>query len=202
LSKYPMKLDFPEQTTAGYRRSPAILALAALLAAACAQTPATEPAPAPPASSGPRVEIPEAVPLLTYYQSLARMNAAELTKERNLLAALPAGPAKQIRQAMVIGHPRGQSDSARALALVEQTLRSNEPNAVELHPLAQLLADHYGERMRLDNERLRQEGALERQGQLLKESQRKTQELQEKLKGLADIERSLSPRPGAPGGQR
>lgn len=178
-----------------------------VLVAGCVQTPV-------PVNSKPAVEIHGAVPLLAYYQALDRLSSAELVRESRFLATLPAGPANQIRLAMVIGHPRGQADIAQALALVEQTLRSNEPTAVELHSLAQLLADQYGERLRLDNERLRldserlrQEGLLERQGSLLKENQRKTQELQEKLKSLADIERSLSaPRPraeqGAQGGQR
>lgn len=178
-----------------------------VLVAGCVQTPV-------PVNSKPAVEIHGAVPLLAYYQALDRLSSAELVRESRFLATLPAGPANQICLAMVIGHPRGQADTAQALALVEQTLRSNEPTAVELHSLAQLLADQYGERLRLDNERLRldserlrQEGLLERQGSLLKENQRKTQELQEKLKGLADIERSLSaPRPraeqGAQGGQR
>ncbi|MDR0775044.1 MAG: permease [Azonexus sp.] len=202
-----MKIDFPERAALGRRRSISILSLLALLAAGCAQTPA-------PASHAPAVETPRVAPPLAYYQLLGRLNAAELARERSLLATLPAEPANQIRLAMALGHPLGQADTAKALALVEQILRSNEPAAVELHPLAQLLADQYGERLRLDNERqrldnerLRQEGALERQGQLLKESQRKAQELQEKLKSLADIERSLSaPRPrveqGAQGGQR
>ncbi|MDR1996175.1 permease [Azonexus sp.] len=201
-----MRVDFPERAALGSRRSISILAMAALLAAGCVQAPV-------PVSSEPTVEIPGAVPLLTYYQSLGHLNTAELARERSLLATLPAGPANQIRLAMVVGHPLGQADTAKALALVEQTLRSSEPAAVELHPLAQMLADQYGERLRLDNERLRldserlrQEGLLERQGQLLKESQRKAQELREKLNSLADIERTLSPRPraeqGTQGGQR
>ncbi|MCL2344330.1 MAG: hypothetical protein FWC58_00570 [Desulfobulbus sp.] len=195
----------------GRGRSILILAVAALLAAGCVQTPVR--VSDEPVGREPVIEEHEAVPLLAYYQSLARLNASELAKERSALAILPAGPAKDIRLAMVAGHPRGQADVAKALAQVESVLRSNEPAAVQLRPLARLLADQYGERLRLDNERLRLEGALERQeelferqGVLLKESQRKAQELQEKLNGLADIERTLPPRPragqGPQGGQR
>lgn len=127
---------------------------------------------------------------LAYYQMLGRYSGADLARERSILAAQAASPTVQIRQAMVVGHPRGQQDSARALALLEQLLKSNDPAAIELHALARLLADYYSERLRL-------EGQLERQGAQLKESQRKAQDLQEKLDGLADIERTLTPRPGS-----
>ncbi len=175
------------------RRAAGALALAALLAAGCAQVPAPAPVPA---SSDPVAEVHGALPLLAYHQMLGRLNAIELARERSFLATLPAGPAVQLRQAMVIGHPRGQADTAKALALAEQVLRANEPAALELHGLARLLADQYSERLRL-------EGLLERQGAQLKDSQRKAQELQEKLDGLADIERTLMPRPRTgQGGQR
>lgn len=135
-------------------------------------------------------------PILAYYQALGRLSAGELAKERSFLAALPASPHTQMRQAMLLGHPRGPQETGRALALVEQLLKSGDPAAVELQPVARMLADHYGERLRL-------EAQLERQGLLVKESQRKAQELQEKLDGLADIERTMTPRPGAgQGGKR
>lgn len=105
-----------------------------------------------------------------------------------MLAAQPATPNIQIRQAMLLGHPRSGLDSGRALALLEGLLKSTDPAAVELQPLARLLADQYAERLRLDSQ-------LDRQGGQLKESQRKAQELQEKLDSLADIERTLTPPP-------
>ncbi|MDR2187437.1 MAG: permease [Azonexus sp.] len=156
--------------------------------------------PPPPAKSQPPIEQPKPIeppgflPPLAYYQTLEGMSAAQLAREQSLLAALPSRPAVLLCRAMVIGHPRGQADAARALALVEQTLRDNDPAAQELHGLARLLADDYNERLRLD-------AALERQGQQLKESQRRAQELKEKLDGLADIERSLTPRARSRTGQ-
>ena len=91
---------------------------------------------------------------------------------------------------MVLGHPRGQTDLARALTLLEAVLKSTDTGAVGLHPLVRLLADNYGERQKL-------EGQLEKQGQQLKDSQRKVSELQEKIDDLADIERTLPQRPRA-----
>jgi hypothetical protein len=162
-----------------------------LLVAGCGVTPALAP-PSGPAAATPAALGEDAGPLsaLAYYQTLQRMTPVQIARERQVLAALPPTPNTQVRIAMVLGHPRGQPDLARALTLLEAVLKSTDPGAVSLHPLARLLADNYGERQKL-------EGQLEKQGQQLKESQRKTIELQEKIDGLADIERTLPQRPRA-----
>ncbi len=133
--------------------------------------------------------------VLAYYQSLQRMSAVQINRERAASVALPQSPGLQLRVAMLLGHPRGQQDLAKALSLLDGILKSSDPAAVSLQPLARLLADNYGERQRLETQ-------LEKQGQQLKESQRKAIELQEKIDGLADIERTLPQRPRAtrPGG--
>lgn len=175
----------------GSRAMSARAAIVALLlpVAGCSVTPATVP-PTVPAASAPAAVSEDAGPLpaLAYYQTLQRMTPAQIARERQLLAALPANPNTQVRIAMVLGHPRGQPDLARALTLLEAVLKSADPGAISLHPLARLLADNYGERQKL-------EGQLEKQGQQLKDSQRKAIELQEKIDGLADIERTLPQRP-------
>ena len=89
---------------------------------------------------------------------------------------------------MLLGHPRVQHDLNKALGLLDAVLKSNDPAAVPFHPLARQIADNYLERLKL-------EGQLDKQGQQLKESQRKVAELQDKLDSLADIERTLTPRP-------
>ena len=98
---------------------------------------------------------------------------------------------------MLLGHPRVQQDLARGHGMLEGVLKSTEPAAQTFHPLARQLADNYGERIKLEIQ-------LERQGQQLKESQRKSAELQDKLDSLANIEKSLipRPRPGKPEGAR
>ena len=142
-----------------------------------------------------RVEdtTPEAA--LGYYQGLARMTPAELGRERMVLVAVPQTPYTQVRMAMLLGHPRVQQDLGKALTLLDGVLKSNDPAAVPFHPLARQVADNYLERVKL-------EGQLEKQGQQLKDSQRKTSELQDKLDSLADIERTLTPRPRAVGSKR
>ena len=129
---------------------------------------------------------PEAA--LAYYQGLGKMTPAELGRERSILVAVPQSPYTQVRMAMLLGHPRVQQDLNKGLALLDGVLKSSDPAASPFQPLARQIADNYLERLKL-------EGQIERQGQQLKDSQRKTAELQDKLDSLADIERTLSPRP-------
>lgn len=133
---------------------------------------------------------PEAA--LVYNQSLSRMTPAELGRERSVLVAVPQTPFTQVRMALLLGHPRVQQDLGKGLALLEGVLKSTEPAAVSLHPLARQVADNYQERMKLENQLEKQSQSLNQQ---LKDSQRKTAELQEKLDSLANIEKALIPRP-------
>lgn len=182
-----MKLDCPGGLAAGGWRSLFVVLISISLLAGCA-LPQVNP-------RSERHDAPGAVPALAYYQMQGRLNAAELVKERSALAAQPATPNVQIRQAMLLGHPRSGQELARALVLLEGLLKLTDPSAVELQPLTRLLADQYTERLRLESQ-------LDRQGGQLKESQRKAQELQEKLDSLADIERTLTPPPRSMKGAR
>jgi len=169
-------------------RSAVLPWLAALMLALSACT-------TPPAKKVARQDetTPEAA--LVYYHGLARMTPAELGRERMVLTAVPQTPYTQVRMAMLLGHPRVQQDLGKALSLLDSVLKSSDPAAIAFHPLARAVADNYLERTKLD-------GQLEKQGLQLKDSQRKASELQEKLDSLADIERTLTPRPPAvrPGG--
>ena len=171
----------------------AILAGCSLLAA-CGTAPVAE-APdstktvEPPAP--PRVNESAMLPLLGYYHLLQRMTPAEMTRERQMLINLPNSPSVRIRRAMVLGMPR-TTDLPRALTQLEAVLRSRDPEAASLHPLALLLSVQYRERARLEMQ-------SERLGKQTKESRRQRDELQEKLDALADIERSMPLRPNAEG---
>ena len=123
------------------------------------------------------------LPLLGYFQLLQRMSPQELARERIVLAAMPQTPVTLVRMAALLGQPRAPMDLARALGLLESVLKSTEPVAVSLLPLARTMTVQYQERLKLE--------------QQLKESQRRSGELQEKLDALADIERSLPARPTA-----
>ena len=186
------------------RRLAALAALATALLAACAARP-TVAVPAPPAAVAaldePIVRVDESsmLPLLGYQQLLAQLSPQELARERAVLLYLPATPSSQLRLAMVFGQTRGTADLPRAQALLDQVLRSNEPAAASMHPLARLLATQYHERLRLQaqNERLLLQ---------VTESQRRSAELQDKLDAQASIKRSPPLRPTggetAPGAAR
>jgi len=167
-----------------------IAALVILLAGCAATPPAATPSAVMPAAAAAVSDDADALQALAYYQMLQRMTPAQINRERLVLAALPPTPNTQVRTAMVLGHPRGQQDFTKALALLEGVLKSTEPAALGLHPLARLLADNYAERQKLETQ-------LEKQGQQLKDSQRKAVELQEKIDSLAEIERTLPQRPRA-----
>ena len=138
----------------------------------------------------PTVDESAMLPLLAYSQRLYRMSPQELVRERNVLAMTLQTPSVQVRMAMLLGQPRGPMDIVRALGLLDGVLKSSEPAAASVHPVARALASQYTERLRLETQN-------EKLAQQLKESQRRSSELQEKLDALADIERSLPVRPTA-----
>lgn len=179
-------LPGPDATCPGLTRRGGWAILALALAGCSVQPAAVKEAPVVP------VRADESVPavLLAYHQQLLRLSSQELAKERSLLIAQPSSPAGQVRLAMIYGQPRGGGDLGRALALLEAVLKSSEPAAVSLHPLARLLADQYMERQRNDTQ-------MEKLNQQIKDNLRRADQLQEKLDALADIERSLPTRPRA-----
>lgn len=161
------------------------LILSCLVLSACANTINLRPQ---------RFDGPGQLPTLAYYQMLSKMNPAELGREKLVLAALPPTPNTQLRQAMLLAYPRAPQDLGKAISLLEGILKASDPASVSLHPVARMLADNYLERQKLEVQLERQGTQLERQGGQLKESQKKAVELQEKIDGLADIERTLPQR--------
>jgi hypothetical protein len=143
---------------------------------------------APPVSSTPVIDESGPEAALLYHQGLLRMTPVQLDRERMVLTAIRQTPATQVRMAMLLYHPKAQQDHGKAVSLLENVLKSTDPAALVLHPLARLLVDNYQERARL-------EGQLGKQEVQLKDGQRKITELQDKLDSLADIERTLTPRP-------
>lgn len=160
--------------------------------AGCSNVPPTN----VPPSAGERASALDAA--LEYRQSLAGMSGNELARERSELTARNGDPEAQMRLALLLLQPRqGNVELARPMALLDALLKSSRPGAQALQPLARLLAEQLSERQRL-------EGTVDRQALQLKESQKKVQELQEKIDRLAEIERNLPQRPALPaaGGAR
>ena len=180
-SRYDEVSRMPHRTRGGWLG----LLAAALLSACTFQPSRVEEAPTVPA-----VDETAMLPLLAYSQRLYRMSPQELIRERNILAMTLQTPSIQVRMAILLGQPRGPMDIVRALGLLDGVLKSSEPAAASVHPVARALASQYTERLRLETQN-------EKLAQQLKESQRRSSELQEKLDALADIERSLPVRPTA-----
>ncbi|WP_313952954.1 permease [Accumulibacter sp.] len=170
-------------------RSRALGLLTAALLAACATPPAAVPD-ASPAPAVAKVDETAISRLLDYLQSLYRLSPQRLLRERNVLSAIPPTPNVHLRLAMVLGLPQGPVDLVRAQGFLEGVLKANDPAAASLHPLARALANQYQERLKLETQN-------EKLAQQLKESQRRSAELQDKLDALSDIERSLPARPTA-----
>lgn len=125
-----------------------------------------------------RGSSPEEIPLramLAYYGTNQRQ-PTEPGRER----PGPADPYLQMQLAIQLGHTR-PPDLQRASNLLESVMKSSHPAAVTLSPLARVLHDQYGERLRLE--------------QQVREAQRRGDQLQEKIDALSAIERSLPARP-------
>lgn len=135
---------------------------------------------------------------LAYHQSIRKMSAGDLARERSAQTGPGATPLHQLRLAMLLSHPPGGGNLPRAISLLDAIGASDKPEAIALQPLARLLADQLQERQRLEHtaERLTQQ--LERTGQQLKDSQKEGQLLQEKLDALTEIERTLPAPPATP----
>ena len=122
----------------------------------------------------PSTTAPEEISLramLAYYGNNARAPAAA-PRER----PLPRDPYLLMQLAIQLGQAR-PPELARAQSALEAVLKSPHPSAAYLVPLARLLHEQYGERLRLEAQS--------------RDAQRRQDQLQEKLDALSAIERSL-----------
>jgi Mg2+ and Co2+ transporter CorA len=92
--------------------------------------------------------------------------------------------------ALVLAQTRAPADLARGLGLLQRVLANPSNEAQVLHPLARLLAARYQEQRRVEDER-------DRQAQQLRDSQRRIDQLSDRIEALRAIERSFS-RPNSP----
>ncbi|GAD23784.1 hypothetical protein [Acidovorax sp. MR-S7] len=158
--------------------------------------PATPPAPPPPAPVQPQpdeetpaaIEPPPLKDILAYAHRAARFTPAELAAElARLTPQQDASAQQQLELALALGQTRQPADTARALALVQRVIaRSDGPPAYRA--LARLLENFYLQQRRLEDQ-------ADRQAQQVRELQRKTDQLNERLEAMRAIERSLNTRP-------
>lgn len=175
----------PADTLPSLRRPRLVAALLlalSLLASACSATPA---------AADDRVAVAH---VLAYADRVRQLGPAELATE---IASLGDGgdvPHLQLQLALALVQTHQPVDTARALGLVQRVAASPQAEATPLKPLARLLAGRLQAQRRLEdsNERLNQQW---------REAQRRIELLGDQLDAMRAIERSLSPRPAAPGGR-
>ncbi|AKJ29565.1 hypothetical protein AAW51_2874 [Caldimonas brevitalea] len=182
-----------------------LLAACALVLAGCA--------PLPEVTEVRQVKVPIRVPVvvvepadeaarhvLRYAERVRTLQPPELQAEIARIGDPAGAPAASIELALVLGQMRGPGDTGKAIAALETLLRSTAPEAAVWQPLARLLLPRFTETKRLEEQ-------IEKQNQQLRDSQRRLDQLNEKLEAVKAIERSLGPRsspapaPGIPGGK-
>jgi hypothetical protein len=154
---------------------------------------APEPPPEPaPQASAPAPEASQVAQALAYADRVQRMQPAELAREITRLGdaedTLAANP---LNLALALAQTRQPVDTARALAQVQRMLGHSDAATQPLHPLARLLESRLLQQRRLEEQ-------LERQAQQLRDAQRRTDQLNERLEAVRAIERSMTARPPAP----
>lgn len=112
----------------------------------------------------------------------------EVAAEINRLSAPGATPLRQMQLALSLLQTQSQGDAARAQGLLQAVLGNDAEEARSLHSLARLLSAHYAQQRRLEEQ-------ADRQGQQLREAQRRLETLSERLEALRAIERSMPTRP-------
>jgi hypothetical protein len=189
-----------------------------LLLAACAAPPepppepvAVLPPPPPPPPQPPPVQPVEAEPmapatqpalvfaqltqgpvaaLLGYADKVRPLGGNELANEISRLGEPGEQPLVQMQLALLLSQTRAPADLARALGLVQRVIANPASEAQPLHSLARLLAARYQEQRRVEDER-------DRQAQQLRDSQRRIEQLSDRIEALRAIERSFT-RPNSP----
>lgn len=162
-------------------------------------TPLTSPPSQPPVVIGAETPaVPDVITaLLSYADRLHALSPADLAAEI-VVQGDPGNVAlRQMQLALALIHLRQPAETARALGLVQRVIGHPGPESLPLKPLARLLANRLMDQRKLEDN-------VERQAQQLRDSQRRIDQLNERLEAMRAIERSLTTRPpaGAPNGAR
>lgn len=147
--------------------------------------PATQPA----LSFNPNIGGPLSA-MLVYADRLRGLSPADVTSEINRLGDPGDAPAAQMQLALALAQTKVPADLARAAGLLQKVGSNPAPEAQPLQGLARALAARYLEQRRIEDDR-------DRQVQQLRESQRRIEQLNDRIEALRAIERSFT-RPNAP----
>jgi hypothetical protein len=128
--------------------------------------------------------------LLTYAERLRVLNPTDLAAEIVVLGDPGNVPLRQMQLGLALMHTHLPADTARSLGLMQRVVGHPGPESLQLKPLARLMAERLTEMRRLED-------STERNLQQLRESQRRIEQLNERLEAMRAIERSLNSRPSA-----
>ena len=201
----------PDRVATIFRLLALPLAAAVLTIACAAPTPLAEPEPPEPMPASPEpapqaeppaappsaapasaaAAEPPAVALLAYADQVRTLAGPAATQELARLSGLAPTAANLLQMAMVLLQTRGPGDVGRAAQLLQRVQSEDSREARALHPLARLLAAHLAEQRKVEEQ-------SERNAQQLRDSQRRVDQLQDRLDALRAIERARPNRPAAP----
>ncbi|SDC66393.1 hypothetical protein SAMN05444679_104249 [Variovorax sp. CF079] len=128
--------------------------------------------------------------LLAYADRVRPLGGNELAAELARLGEPGDAPLTQMQVALVLAQTRVPADLVRAIGLMQRVAANPSADAQPLQPLARALAARYQEQRRVEDDR-------ERQAQQLRDSQRRIDQLNDRIEALRAIERSFS-RPNSP----
>lgn len=181
--------QLPLRTAAHDTPAPHTEAAAPQVPTASPLTATAAPVPEPPASTAAPLPIDE---MLAYADRLRPASGADIAHEIARLGDGSDSPPHQMQLAIALAQTRVPADLARALALMQRVMNASSAQARALQPLARALAARYMEQRRIEDER-------DRQAQQLRDSQRRIDQLNDRMEALRAIERSIV-RPSHPPG--
>ena len=128
--------------------------------------------------------------VLAYSEKVRMLAPGDLALEITRQTEAGEVPQAQVQLAIALLQTHLPADTARSLGLLQKVLATETPAAKALHPLTRLLAARAFDQRRLEEQ-------IERQNQQLRDTQRRIDQLNERLEAMRAIERSLTaPRPG------
>lgn len=129
--------------------------------------------------------------ILAYADRVRPLGGNELAAELARLGEPGEAPLTQMQIALVLAQTRVPADLVRAIGLMQRVATNPSADAQPLQPLARALAARYQEQRRVEDDR-------ERQAQQLRDSQRRIDQLNDRIEALRAIERSFSRPNSAP----
>ena len=124
--------------------------------------------------------------LLAYADRVRSMTPAELATEFARLSDTRS-PAEQMQLSLALAQVRQTPELIRAQDLITRVLANASPEAMAYHPLARFLATRFGEQRRFED-------LFDKQVQQTRDTQRRLDQIAERLAALKAIERSLGVR--------